>query len=366
MGLLRGATAVPAAAFALALWAVSPAAGATLHLSPRGSDSASGSAAAPLRTLGEAWGRIPEGRSGSWTILLAPGDYRRGAPQYWENRSGQITIAGSAAARLGPMNVYRVRGLALRGVPLSGGGDVFHCERCRSVTLDRVTVRAGESQEAVKFNQSSAMTVRRSDIRGGQDNAFDAVAVRGLRLLDNRIGGSQDWCAYAKGGSSEVIVRGNLFSGCGTGGFSAGQGTGFQWMSPPYLHHEARGVLVEGNTVRDVEGAAIGVQGGYNVLVRDNLAENVGRRSHVLEALYGGRSCDGRPGDEGRERCSRYLRSGGWGTTRVDDGENFVRIPNRRVFFYNNVILNRRASRWQVLEVPGPPPARWQRASNVP
>lgn len=363
--------ATPAAiALALVLGAgIPPAADAgTVYLSPRGSDAGTGAKGSPLRTLGAAWRKIPEGNAGRWTLALAPGDYRRGAPQYWEGRSGQITITGPPAgtARLAPMNVYRVSGLTLRNLRLSGGGDVFHCELCRSLTLDRVTIRAGESQEAVKVNQSSRVTVRRSDIRGGQDNAFDAVAVQDLRLLDNRIGGAGDWCAYAKGGSSEVIVRGNLFTDCGTGGFSAGQGTGFQWMTPPYLHHEARGVLVEGNTITDVEGAAIGVQGGYNVLVRENIAMNVGRRSHVLEALYGGRSCDGSPGEEGRERCGQYLQDGGWGTTRVDDGDNYVRIPNDRVYFFNNVILNERASQWQVLEVPGPPPAQWQQGSNVP
>jgi hypothetical protein len=354
-----------ALAAALAALAV-PAQARTLHLSPRGSDSAAGTSRAPLRTLGEAWGRIPQGSSGSWTLRLAPGSYRRGAPVYWENRSGRIRIEGRGRVNLPTMNVYRVRGLTVRNVRLSGDGDVFHCEQCNSVTLDRVTIRAGESQEAVKLNQSTRMEVRNSDIRGGQDNAFDAVAVQGLRLTGNRIGGAGDWCAYAKGGSSEVVVKGNLFSRCGTGGFSAGQGTGLQWMTPPYFHYEARGVLVEGNSVRDVEGAAFGVQGGFNVLVRDNLAMNVGSRSHVLEVGYGSRSCDGAPGDEGRERCGDFISQGAWGTARVDDGENFVRIPNRHVYLYDNVILNEAASRWQVFQVPGEAPAQWQLGSNVP
>jgi hypothetical protein len=59
-----------------------------------------------------------------------------------------------------------------------------------------------------------------------------------------------------------------------------------------------------------------------------------------MEVAYGRRSCDGQPGDEGRERCQQLLDAGAWGTTRVDDGDNFVRIPNRHVYFYNNLVLD--------------------------
>jgi hypothetical protein len=52
------------------------------------------------------------------------------------------------------------------------------------------------------------------------------------------------------------------------------------------------------------------------------------------------RSCDGQPGDEGRERCQQYLEAGGWGTTVVDNGENFVNIGNQNVFIYNNILYN--------------------------
>jgi hypothetical protein len=67
---------------------------------------------------------------------------------------------------------------------------------------------------------------------------------------------------------------------------------------------------------------------------------NVGSRGHAMEVAYGRRSCDGQPGDEGRERCQQLLDAGAWGTTRVDDGDNFVRIPNRHVSFYNNLVLD--------------------------
>ncbi len=256
------------------------------------------------------------------------------------------------------MNVYRVNGLTLRGVRLDGGGDVFHCEQCKRLLLDRVTLRGHDAQETIKINQSSDVTVQDSDISGAGDNAFDAVAVRRIKLLRNHFHDAGDWCGYVKGGSTEVIVRGNLFSECGTGGFIAGQGTGLQFMKPPFTHYEASSVLIEQNSVRDTEGAAFGVNGAANVLIRNNIATRIGARSHVLEVGYGSRSCDGRPGDAGRSRCSSYLRAGAWGTTVVDDGDNFIRIPNRNVLIYDNVIANPldSPSQWQVFSIAGARP----------
>lgn len=355
---------VALAAAILGLVVLPAAASAATHeltLSPSGSDSASGSRSAPLRTLGAAWRKIPLGNSGSWLLRLKAGSYRKGAPIYWERRNGPITIEsvdGRDAARLAGMNVYRVNGLTLRGVRLDDGGDVFHCELCKRVLLDHVTLRGDGAQETIKINQSSDVTVADSDVSGAGDNNFDAVAVRRIKLLRNHFHDAVDWCGYAKGGSTEVVVRGNLFSECGTGGFTAGQGTGMQFMASPFTHYEASSVLIEGNSVRDTEGAAFGVNGGANVLIRRNIATRIGARSHVLEVGYGSRSCDGRPGDAGRSRCASYIGAGGWGTTVVDNGDNFIRIPNSNVLIYDNVISNPldASSQWQVFSVAGERP----------
>jgi hypothetical protein len=249
-----------------------------------------------------------------------------------------------------------VRHLGFRGVHFADGGDVVHCERCRNFSLDRVIATGRGAQETIKVNQSRGIRITNSRIGGAGDNAIDFVAVEGGLIRRNLVHGAGDWCAYAKGGSVGIVVTGNHFTRCGTGGFSAGQGTGFQFMERPWLHYEAVGVLVQGNTVTETQGAAFAVQGGFNVLIRNNVARRVGSRSHVLEALYGSRSCDGRPGDEGRERCSEYLAEGGWGTAAIDDGTNYVRIGNRHVYFIGNVVLNPWPFRsaWQHLEVQGP------------
>lgn len=335
---------------------------ATIRVDPtRGRDAWPGTAARPLRSLGAAWNRLPATVARRTVIELAPGDYRNLSPVYWERHSGRpgapIVIRSlnpRRRARLPAVNIYGVRHLELRDLTLRDGGDVIHCERCSDVTLRKLTVTGTGAQETVKVNQSRRIRILNSRIGGAGDNAIDFVAVTDGLITGNTIHSAEDWCAYAKGGSVNIRVIDNLFTRCGTGGFSAGQGTGFQFMVPPWLQYEAVGVVVTGNTVTDTDGAAFGVQGGFNVLIADNVARRIGRRSHLLEVTYGSHTCDGRPGDPGRERCGQYLAAGGWGTTAVDDGDNYVRIGNRHVYIVGNVFDNPPPlrSRWQHLEVP--------------
>ena len=357
----------------------------TVWVDPRaGSDAADGrTRATALRTLAEAWRRIPQGSplTRGVRIRITPGILgAEDVPNYLESRHGTRrhpiilqAADGPGTVTLPALNVFDVRYLYLLNLTLrSREGDAFHCERCDHVLIRGTTIRgmpadSGAIGDLVKVNQSRHVHIERSDISGASDNAVDFVAVQYGSLRDNVIHDAEDWCAYAKGGSAHIRVVGNEIHDCGTGGFTAGQGTGFQFMVSPWLHYEAYDVAVVNNVVHDTQGAGLGVNGGFHVLIAHNTLYRVGSRSHLLEFVPGGRSCDGRPGDEGRERCSEYLRAGGWGTTRVDDGSNFVRIPNRHVYVMNNLILNPdgASTRWQHLQLAGPYSGRWQTGSNV-
>ena len=348
----------------------------------RGRDGASGaSRASALRTVSAAWRRIPEGtelRETGYRILLAPGRYRAAdVPVYWERRYGTreapVVVAaagGPGTVRLPALNLFDVRYFYIEGVTVSArGGDVVHCERCDHLLIRRSRLAGrGEAAETLKVNQSQHVYVERSDVFGAADNAIDFVAVQHGHLLANRIHHAADWCAYAKGGSADIRVSGNEIYACGTGGFSAGQGTGLQFMTPPWLNYEAYDVDVTDNFVHDTQGAGLGVNGGTRILVAHNTLYRVGRRSHTLEVVFGARSCDGRPGDHGRERCRSHIEAGGWGTTAVDDGNNYVRIPNRDVWVLNNLIHNPpghpRAG--QVFTIFGSYDSAAQRASSGP
>jgi hypothetical protein len=302
----------------------------------RGSDRGSGSPDSPLRSLDQAWRRVPTNNA-RVEIFLAAGDYRDLSPNYWENKRGRIEIQANGAAVLPAVNLFRVAGLSFRGVTF--GGDI-HCELCTNFSLINVRAHLTGAWEVIKINQSRGVTIRNSRFSGAGDNVLDLVAVQRARIFGNSFSDAGDWCGYVKGGSTDVVVRDNIFRDCGTGGFTVGQGTGFQFMTPPFLHYEANGVVVARNTVVDAAGAGYGVNGGYNVLFLDNVAFQVGQRSHLVEVVYGLRSCDGSPemNDPVRLRCDRYLRSGGWGTTRVDSAPGgVINIPNRNVFFIGNV-----------------------------
>jgi hypothetical protein len=349
-----------------ALPSLTPAKARTLVVdAKKGRDRNPGTARRPLRSVAAAWERIAPGRALTRPvrIVVRPGRYgARALPNYWERRWGteQAPIVIAAARRgtvtFGAVNLFDLRWVAFDGITFSDRNDLFHCESCQHVLLTRSRLVGSPDQlhENVKVNQSQHIGITDSVISGAGDNAIDFVAVQHARITGNTIERANDWCAYAKGGSANVLVARNRIRQCGTGGFTAGQGTGLQFMTAPFLRYEAYGIQVLDNTITDTEGAGVGVNGGSDVVVARNRMWNVGRRSHWLEVGYGSRSCDGAPGDEGRERCAQHLAAGGWGTTVVDDGSNYVRIPNRNVFLLGNVVDNPQAQGDQLFSIAAP------------
>jgi hypothetical protein len=319
-----------------------------------GNDNADGlNPASALQTFEAAWRKIPIGEtlSSGYRIRLQPGDYpAESLPNYWESRygsyaapifiQGQGSEAGQVVLR-GFVNVYDTRYIYFENLSILTPGDAFHCEKCDHLLIRNVIMNGyGEAHEVVKINQSQYVFIESSDLAGTYENVIDFVAVQYGHILRNHLHDAEDWCAYVKGGSAYLRVEANELYNCGTGGFTAGQGTGFQFMTAPWLTYEAYDVRVVNNIIHDTEGAGLGVNGGYNILLAHNTLYRVGSRSHGIEVVFGMRSCDGQPGDEGRERCQQYLDAGGWGTTEVDNGEHYIKIPNRNVFIYNNILYN--------------------------
>jgi cysteine-rich repeat protein len=326
-----------------------------------------------LRTVTEAWQRVPMAvpPPTGYRIMLVSGTYEPGSvPGYWESRYGtyQYPVVvqaadGPGSAVLPSMNIFDCRYFYLIGLTVqAAGGDVLHCERCDHFLVRQARVSGAEPetfnvQETLKVNQSQSVYVEDSDISGAWDNAVDFVAVQHGHVQGNHIHNAGDWCMYVKGGSASVRVEGNQFDDCGTGGFTAGQGTGFEFMETPWLHYEAYDVKFVNNFIHDTSGAGIGINGGYNILMAHNTLYRVGASSHVFEAVFGLRACDGNTA-----ACSARLTAGGWGTT----GSNEQPIPNRNVYVYNNILYNPPgfSSQWQQFAIYGPrTPAG---GSNIP
>jgi len=342
-----------------------------------GSDTATGATrGTALRTVAEAWRRVPAGvpLTTGVRINLVAGTYDPAAvPHYWENRFGTLRAPvilraadGAGSARLPALNVFGCRHLQIDGLEISaGGGDVAHFESCTHLLIRDTTIRGLGTiatydcpQEALKVNQSQHVFIERCDISGAWDNAVDFVAVQFGHVVGSRIHRAGDWAMYVKGGSALITVAGNEFFDAGTGGFTAGQGTGLEFMVPPWIRHEATSITFRENEIHDVEGAGVGVNGGAAIVIQDNVMANVGSRSHVIEVGFGSRSCDG-----DAERCRALLARGGWGTA-VPGTE--APIPNRDVSILRNVVLNPdgAGSRWQhfAIATTATPPA----GSNLP
>lgn len=305
------------------------------------------SAATALRTFYEAWNRVPMGvvLETGYHIHLGAGAYTPDTvPPYMESRYGSyaapIIIEGEPNTVFieTNLNIFDTRYLYIIGLNIHAGGDVLHCERCdyfllRDSVIYGDTPESFNAQEALKFNQSQHIFLENNDISGGWDNAVDFVAVQYGHLLNNRIHLAGDWCLYLKGGSAYFRVENNEFYDCGTGGFTAGQGTGFEYMEAPWLQYEAYDIKFINNVVHDTQGAGAGVNGGYNILIANNIFYKIGTRSHIFEVVFGIRSCD-----SNIEQCAINLAAGGWGTTAVQtEGEP---IPNRNIYVYNNIFYN--------------------------
>lgn len=328
-----------------------------------GNDQNDGSSSAPWRTLDYAWNQLPMGQplTEGVRFILRPGDYNETIlPNYWESRYGTadapiiITSEHQAASVvLANVNIYDSTYIYFVNVTMTGGGDVFHCEKCDHILLRDVTIIGDEpetynTQETVKINQSQWIYIENSDISGAWDNAVDMVAVQYGQVIDSRIHNAGDWCMYVKGGSHGWHITRNEFYDCGTGGVTAGQGTGFEFMTPPWLTYEATDITIIENLIHHTEGAAFGVNGGQNILIANNTAYRVGARSHVLEVVHGLRSCDGNT-----EICAAHLAAGGWGPDAVGIE---VFIPSDSVSILNNVIVNPSdsSSQWQHFFIAAP------------
>jgi hypothetical protein len=57
---------------------------------------------------------------------------------------------------------------------------------------------------------------------------------------------------------------------CQQAGLRVGQGTGFEFMTIPWLEYEGFSMKLTNNVIHDVWGAGLGVAGGYSILMAHN------------------------------------------------------------------------------------------------
>jgi len=330
-----------------------------------GHDASNGATrASAVRTVAEAWLRIPSGApltTTGYRICLVAGTHTI-VPGYWENRHGTYqcpivleSVDGARAAMMPDVNMADCAYIYFIGVHLraeASGGNVLHLENCAHLLMHdcRIEGLNHGPQETVKANQCQYLYMEDSDVSGAFWFAVDYVAVQYGHFLNNRIHDAGEYCLYLKGGTAYFLVERNELDHGGVGGLSIGNGTGFEYMVAPWLHYEAHDVKCVNNIIHHCGGAGMGAWGGYNVLLAYNTLYCVGTNAHALEFQFGARSCDGNVA-----QCQINLNAGGWGTTQPGDS-HVQPIPNRNVYVFNNLLYNPAGwqSQWQQLDVPGP------------
>lgn len=347
-----------------------------LYVSPTGNDSQDGSSPqTPLQTLGAAWAHLPEDTFAEtgYRINLLPGEYpcEGDCINFFSNRHGTSDfplVIRAANGRdtvtlLGGLNLMQVSYLTLEdltlragdGLPL-WGNNVLHCEGCSYFWMRGLTITGPKPnpdnydiQEVLKINQSDHVYLEDSDLSGTFQTVLDYVSVQYGHILDTRIHGSLQWCAYVKGGSAYLRFERNEFYECGLG-FQAGEGSNLEIMRAPYLQYEAYDVRVVNNYLHDIPGVALSVVGGYNILLAHNTLMNIGTFDDgsgigypLVNIAYGGRVCvEMSENGEGNaaQVCGEHLAAGAWGTSQVGMEYGGEVIPNRNVWVYNNLFYN--------------------------
>ncbi len=330
-----------------------------------------------LRTLGRAWELVPSGKtlvSRGFRIMLVRGDYTQAmlpANGWMEKRYGTFECPviiqaadGAGSVRIhGYFNIYDCRYLYMIGLDLvtdpgtDGGGNVVHLEKCDHILLDSVRLNGSDGksnlvQETLKANQCRYVYVERCDISGAFWFALDFVAVQYGHVRGSRIHDSGDDCLLLKGGSAYFDIEGNEVYDSANIGFSAGQGTGFEFMVSPWIRYEAYNIKFTNNLVHDTRNAGMAVRGGYDILLAHNTLYRIGIDDEPGAPLLlvgpGMRSCDGN-----LVECGKQNKAGGWGPSSGDAGEC---IPNMNVFVYNNIFYNPKGTRtrWSHFQVYGP------------
>ena len=297
-----------------------------------------------LLTLSAAWELIPRGaqlNKTGYRIQLITGTFsEEQVPSYWEQCYGTYNFPviiqaadGYGTVNLPPLNIAGCSYLYFIGLNIRGG-DTFHIERCDHILVRNCKLSGmHQTQETIKANQSQYFYVENSDISGAENVSLDCVAVQHGHIKGNKIYDAVDWCIYLKGGSAYFLIEGNEIYNGGTGGFTAGQGSGFEYMVSPWIHYEVYDIKFVNNLIHDTDGAGIGVNGGYNILMAYNTMYRVGKRSHCIEVVHGARKCDGNV-----SACQERLNQGGWGTANPGDGSQI--IPDRNIYIYNNIVYN--------------------------
>jgi hypothetical protein len=250
----------------------------TLYVSPEGGPDGDGSAEAPFGTIRAAVARATPGTR----IVVKAGTYAgstsltglRGEPErpiaivaegkvVLEATGAQPLLSGSDL-RYVVIEGFTLRGSTSHGINFDDGGS--YESPAEHLVLRNLTVAgagSGGNHDCIKLSGVDHFFVLDSEVRGcNRGEIIDMVGchhglISGNYFHDTVAGGVQ-----AKGGSSDILIHGNLFAGIPGRAVNAGGSTGVRFFRPLDAPYEAARIRVIGNVfVRN--GAAGGATIAY-------------------------------------------------------------------------------------------------------
>ncbi len=202
-----------------------------------------------------------------------------------------------------------VQGASANGVNLDDGGDYANPEASHHVLVRDLRVQeigSGGNQDCLKLSGVRDVLVVDSFFEscGGGGSAIDMVGVHHALIARNMFRDLGSNAVQAKGGSSDIEIRGNSMENAGGRAVNMGGSTGFEYFRPPLSasapNAEARDLRVLANLIVGSQ-APVAFVGCVDCLVANNtiidpdrwvmriLQETVGGGGFAFEPARGGR-----------------------------------------------------------------------------
>ena len=282
---------------ALALFLTSPAAAATLHVAPAGSDANPGTLAAPLATPAKALSLAGPGdtillRSGTYSIaksltITQAGLSLRSYPGEW----ARIVAGTTDLTNLTSVVVVYASRVTLEGLELQGASYYGVKLDDKNGPLSGITIRGvyihHTGRDGIKAQSADGVVIESCEIAstGVRDasnaEGIDVMGSIGATVRGNYLHDIATTGIFVKAGTRQAVVEGNRVERTGHAGILLGSESAAEYMRNGALH-EAIDSVARNNIVVDTALAGLGSIAGDNVRFEHNTVINAARTGQAV------------------------------------------------------------------------------------
>jgi hypothetical protein len=257
-----------------------------LHVDASARTGGDGSSNAPLRTIAEALTRATPGTR----VRVAAGTYGAvgSITRLHGTARAPIALVGDgavvidtngqgAALHLADPRYVVIEGLAIRntvphGINIDDGGS--HDSPAGHVVLRNVSfsrIGNGGNNDCLKMSGVEHFYVEGSRFTGcNQGEAIDMVGCHHGVITGNVFADMPGSAVQTKGGSADILIHGNRFSGIGQRAINAGGHTGRPYFRPLDARHEAERIRMVANVIERSGSAAVVFSGCDDCVFANN------------------------------------------------------------------------------------------------